>query len=437
MVSYFIPRGRFLIKAGLRQQQQQQQQRGKWNMLGQFRRNLATNNNNNNQTKRVDKLVHQVNQKNTHTFSKKKDLTELQRQKQEAWKKWTGFLLKWTPLGFCMFGAIEWQLHRQKLQKAQLPPTASEFQSKIYCSLPLRIISRCWGWLAACYMPVPLRSYVYGWYSQAFGVNLQEALHDDYKYYNSLADFFTRPLKEGVRIIDEKSPLVSPADGKVLHFGSASNSRIEQVKGVNYSLEDFLGPPNWRRGEQETHPHTHKDYTEALKQHHDDSTTLYQCVIYLAPGDYHRFHSPTNWQPTVRRHFTGELLSVSPKVATWLPGLFCLNERALYMGKWEHGFFAYTAVGATNVGSVQIYMDDMLKTNKWVGLKVGAHANKHEYDELVFSGKDQISLKKGELVGQFNMGSTIVLLFEAPKSFKFTIEAGQKIKMGESLGFIE
>ena len=73
---------------------------------------------------------------------------------------------------------------------------------------------------------------------------------------------------------------------------------------------------------------------------------MYQCVIYLAPGDYHRFHSPTTWTPELRRHFTGELLSVSPKIAQWIPGLFCLNERALYIGKWEHGFFSFTAVGA-------------------------------------------------------------------------------------------
>lgn len=72
---------------------------------------------------------------------------------------------------------------------------------------------------------------------------------------------------------------------------------------------------------------------------------MYQCIIYLAPGDYHRFHSPTEWKPKIRRHFHGELLSVSPKIAKWVPGLFCINERALYIGQWEHGFFSFTAVG--------------------------------------------------------------------------------------------
>ncbi|ALC47440.1 CG5991 [Drosophila busckii] len=352
-------------------------------------------------------------------------------------QRWTGFLLRWAPMGLCVFGAIEWQLHKMRCERDGAPRTASEFQSKIYCSLPLRIISRCWGWLASCYMPNTLRPYIYGWYSNMFDVNLNEALYPDFNHYNSLQQFFTRPLREGVRIIDAKAPLVSPADGKVLHFGSATDHLIEQVKGVDYSIEDFLGP--LQTVEQ---ANASISYAQALKEKRDGSTDLYQCVIYLAPGDYHRFHSPAAWQPQVRRHFSGELLSVSPKVASWLPGLFCLNERVLYMGKWQHGFFSYTAVGATNVGSVEIFMDSELKTNRWNGLNVGAHPpSTYEYDELDLITKQSDDKQvpkfvKGDLIGQFNMGSTIVLLFEAPKNFKFDIAAGQKIRVGESLGHI-
>lgn len=128
-----------------------------------------------------------------------------------------------------------------------------------------------------------------------------------------------------------------------------------------------------------------------------------------------RFHSPAVWKPITRRHFHGELLSVNPKIAKLIAGLFCINERVVYTGEWEHGFFSFTAVGATNVGSVQVYMDQELKTNRWRGFKMGS-ANAKEYDELQMD-KD-ISLNKGELVGQFNMGSTIVLVFEAPESFR-------------------
>lgn len=82
------------------------------------------------------------------------------------------------------------------------------------------------------------------------------------------------------------------------------------------------------------------------------------------------------------------------------------------MGEWEHGFFSFTAVGATNVGSVQVYMDEELRTNRW-----RRFTNEKIYDELKM--KENISLNKGELVGQFNMGSTIVLVFEAPESFRY------------------
>jgi phosphatidylserine decarboxylase len=131
--------------------------------------------------------------------------------------------------------------------------------------------------------------------------------------------------------------VVSPCDGRVLHCGPVnSDTHLEQVKGVTYSLEAFLGP-QWKT-------ETLGPYVESLK-HKKEGTGLFHCIIYLAPGDYHRFHSPTQWKPELRRHFHGELLSVSPKVANWVPGLFCLNERAAYLGSWEHGFFSFTAVG--------------------------------------------------------------------------------------------
>lgn len=191
--------------------------------------------------------------------------------------------------------------------------------------------------------------------------------------YRSISEFFTRSLKPECRMIDQ-SAIVSPADGKVLYFGLANEAaHIEQVKGVSYSLEAFMG--SVPVAEQDQNPPTDannnnsdmqqwsstaerercKSYVEALERNRSPAskTALYQCVIYLAPGDYHRFHSPTEWKPQVRRHFVGELLSVSPRVAQWLPGLFCLNERVLYMGEWQHGFFSMTAVGGYYVMSLR------------------------------------------------------------------------------------
>lgn len=157
-----------------------------------------------------------------------------------------------------------------------------------------------------------------------------------HRHYRSLAEFFARSIKDNCRTI-ESNCVVSPADGRILHFGPIdSDTHLEQVKGITYSLESFLGP-KWNTDELTT-------YIDSVKQKKDD-TDLFHCIIYLAPGDYHRFHSPTQWKPEIRRHFHGELLSVSPKVAKWMPGLFCINERATYIGEWEHGFFSFTAVG--------------------------------------------------------------------------------------------
>jgi len=101
-----------------------------------------------------------------------------------------------------------------------------------------------------------------------------------------------------------------PSDGIVLTYGKVTDSRVEQVKGVTYSLSRFLGPVSWKnladRGHTDAESHTTDDvdYIKRIKSC-DRGTELYQAVIYLAPGDYHRFHSPTEWTIIFRRYFPG------------------------------------------------------------------------------------------------------------------------------------
>ncbi|RUS79285.1 hypothetical protein EGW08_012940, partial [Elysia chlorotica] len=153
---------------------------------------------------------------------------------------------------------------------------------------------------------------------------------------------------------------------------------------------------------------------------------LHHVIIYLAPGDYHRFHSPTTWVVEHRRHFPGELLSVNPGVARWIQGLFNFNERAVYTGHWEHGFFSMSAVGATNVGSIKIYCDQELETN--------VHGKQPQNTFFDKRFPQPITVHKGDMFGEFNLGSTIVLIFEAPRGFRFTVNEGDKIKFGRPLG---
>ena len=102
----------------------------------------------------------------------------------------------------------------------------------------------------------------------------------------------------------------SPADGKVLHLGKVDGGLVEQVKGVTYSLRDFLGPPTWKdtNNNLTDSDQSIKTYHESVKCQQD--TELYHCVIYLAPGDYHGFHSPVEWKILHRRHFPGKLTVV-------------------------------------------------------------------------------------------------------------------------------
>jgi phosphatidylserine decarboxylase len=160
---------------------------------------------------------------------------------------------------------------------------------------------------------------------------------------------------------------------------------------------------------------------------------LYFTVIYLAPGDYHRFHSPTAWVVEKRRHFVGELFSVSPYMAKRLQNLFVLNERVALLGRWRYGFFGMVPVGATNVGSIKVNFDSALRTNVR-----GRPPPPGTYTEAVYSAASPIlhgqPLTPAQDMGCFCLGSTIVLVFEAPKTFEFAIKAGQKVKVGNRLG---
>ena len=228
----------------------------------------------------------------------------------------------------------------------------------MYRLLPLRTLSRIWGWINSLDLPTSIRLPILRTYARAFGCNLDEALVDDLREYKNLGEFFRRSLKPGLRPIHgNENAIVSPSDGTILHIGSVKDGLVEQVKGITYSLESFLGPIT-RKSEQMEQKNDYSQFLLTNSNGDENSTQLFYCVIYLAPGDYHRFHSPVNWKINFRRHFPGKLYSVRPTFASWFPNLFSLNERVVYMGNWKHGFFSMTAVGATNVGSMRIYFDD-------------------------------------------------------------------------------
>ncbi|KAM0733737.1 Phosphatidylserine decarboxylase proenzyme, mitochondrial [Formica fusca] len=322
-------------------------------------------------------------------------------------------------IGLSLLAATQWDYlhkHGYSIDIHDRPELLNDVMVTCYCCLPLRTTSRIWGWLTSIELPVALRPKLYGFYANMFHADLDE-IELDLSAFPNLVEFFVRALKHNARPIAANTNMISPADGKVLYFGPVTSCRVEQVKGVTYDLRQFLGDLN-----NSTSNRIADDYVDSLLKNPDNR--LYQLIIYLAPGDYHRFHSPTDWNIKLRRHFPGKLLSVNPKLLKFMPNLFSLNERVVYIGEWTGGFMAYTAIGATNVGSIRVYCDKNLATNtvQWPEI---AHPKE--------ASLDYMRIDKGELFGEFRLGSTIVLLFEAPRDFRFCLQVGQTIKVGQAL----
>ncbi|ORZ00341.1 phosphatidylserine decarboxylase-domain-containing protein [Syncephalastrum racemosum] len=353
-------------------------------------------------------------------------------------------------------------------------------------------MSRLWGAFNSLTIPEALRPAGFKLYSWIFGCNLDEMKNPNLKDYPNLSTFFYRELKEDARPLADAA-LVSPSDGKVLHFGIVEEGtrQIEQIKGISYSLDALLGnndspsspateaelsivnnivdeeefanvngihysldellgggqqvpssvgpdglAPNAKPEDSQTLAKSSDHMASVHEEHHvRPGHSLFFCVVYLAPGDYHRFHSPANWVIQSRRHFAGELFSVSPYFVNLLQNLFVLNERVVLTGKWKHGFFSFTPVGATNVGSIKINFDEALKTNRKEDIPMGTYTEvSYKSASKLLGGK---AVKTGEELGGFYLGSTVVLVFEAPNNFRFKVEAGQKIKMGQPLGDFE
>ena len=112
---------------------------------------------------------------------------------------------------------------------------------------------------------------------------------------------------------------MSPSDGTVLYLGKANEGKVEQVKGITYTLKSFLGPQTWDLLKSCSDNDITEYQNTLLVNKEKIDTELYHCIIYLAPGDYHRFHSPAEWKINYRRHFPGKLLSVRPTFASWFP----------------------------------------------------------------------------------------------------------------------
>ncbi|KAL8720462.1 MAG: hypothetical protein Q9225_002687 [Loekoesia sp. 1 TL-2023] len=303
-------------------------------------------------------------------------------------------------------------------------------------------------------------------------------------------------------LLGKEPPTISPEQNKSSADGAPSDREPSSVKigsediikadeefarvnGISYTLPNLFSGP---KGQQETPAMdastTPKSASEAevradlaLGDGRRRSwwsatpdkvpTALFYIVVYLAPGDYHRFHSPTSWVVEKRRHFAGELYSVSPYLQRTLPGLFTLNERVVLLGRWRWGFFSFTPVGATNVGSIRVNFDSELRTNSLTTDTAADRAAEEAaergepycgFAEATYGEASKLlgghALRRGEEMGGFQLGSSIVLVFEAPKGirksfddgwadgerkggWRWGVTQGQQVKYGQAIGWVE
>ncbi|HYD81349.1 MAG TPA: archaetidylserine decarboxylase [Paucimonas sp.] len=239
------------------------------------------------------------------------------------------------------------------------------------------------------------------WFAKRYDVDMAEALNPDLASYASFNDFFTRALRAGARPIAD-ADFVCPVDGAISQCGSIEHDQIFQAKGHKYSTTALVGG----------------DAKLAARFDHGSFATLY-----LSPRDYHRIHMPCDARLMRMIYVPGALFSVNPTTARGVPGLFARNERVVCVFESAFGPFVLVLVGATIVGSMATVWHGVVNPPRTGSVREWSYADQ------------DVVLKKGEEMGRFLLGSTVVMLF--PKGMlEFNPEwvAERAIRMGEAMG---
>ncbi len=265
--------------------------------------------------------------------------------------------------------------------------------------LPKRLLTEAAGKLAALHGGAATTA-VIRWFVRRYGVNMDEAANPDISSYPSFNEFFTRPLREGVRPLAD-ADFLSPVDGAISQCGPIAGDQIFQAKGHAYSTTTLVGG----------------DHTLAAAFRDGAFATLY-----LSPKDYHRIHMPCDGRLRQMIYVPGSLFSVNPVTARGVPGLFARNERVVCVFESDFGPFVLVLVGATIVGSMATAWHGVVNPPRRPDIEKRAYA------------EDEVVLRKGEEMGRFLLGSTVVMLF--PKGVlrldpAWTAE--RAIRMGEAM----
>ena len=239
------------------------------------------------------------------------------------------------------------------------------------------------------------------WFVRRYQVNMAEAANPDISSYPTFNEFFTRPLRAGARPL-AKAPFICPVDGAISQFGAIAADQVLQAKGHGYSTTALVGG----------------DAQLAAQFQNGIFATLY-----LSPRDYHRIHMPCDGELRRMIYVPGDLFSVNPTTARGVPGLFARNERVVCVFDSANGPFVLTLVGATIVGSMATVWHGVVNPPR------SAEVREWHYPQ----GK--VSLRQGEEMGRFLLGSTVVMLFPVNGlQFNPQWSPSKAIRLGEMMG---
>ncbi len=268
--------------------------------------------------------------------------------------------------------------------------------------LPKNTVSRAVGAASEISLPKGLQGFVNSTFANLAGIDLSESERppSDYRSVNA---FFTRKLKDGARDIDAErvGDLVSPADGRVSHFGRITRDTLVQAKGRDYRLVDLVD--------------SGADADRFREGHY--------ITVYLSPRDYHRVHSPAGGAIERISYIPGHLFPVNPFAVENVDELFAVNERLItYVSNRDLGEVAVIMVGATCVGRMSLTFNDLVTNSKF-----------RRREEIALD--EAVDVSAGEEIGAFNLGSTVILLIEnADFAFDESLVPGEPIRMGTRLG---
>ncbi|WP_418225736.1 phosphatidylserine decarboxylase [Campylobacter pinnipediorum] len=263
-----------------------------------------------------------------------------------------------------------------------------------------KMISNLFGAIFGCKFPKVIQKMINRWYVSYFKIDMSEFWNPD--TYESLNKLFTREFIKPRDIDSDKSSFISPCDGTCLSCGSSVANLAFSVKGMGYSVSELL----WN----------------AISD--DDMQKGYDFLnLYLSPSDYHHYHSPFDIKVKKAIYVPGRLYSVAISKLKKISSLYTKNERVILECEIENiGKIWLVFVGALNVGKMNFVFDSRIKTNAKAN-----DVNVYEYDNLF--------IKKGDKIGNFELGSTIVII--SPKGLiKYNLSELQKVKFTQSIGKI-